>query len=994
MKKIFLFFLLIVCKNAFSQTLTEINFTNLVPSMGGHLTGQFTGVANSADGSLVFVASHAGGVYRSTDGGLNFTHLDNFPASGVVCIRYIEKSTPLLIVAVEDWWLASSRSSYAWMSTDQGNTWTKSIMPAVPREYTASGREGLQGYDIDYNPVSDIIYLATDFGLLQSTDGGLSFIYRETPAEMAAEYKRNPAVFTVKWIKENKVCMAGSAGFFNSPDGGRTWERNNFPATATPSTARGKSTISFVPSTEIIVTSTSDFPNEYYSFSSSLGRSWTTFSGPPAGSGGCGGWPYLKCKRKSTAGGPDSCVIYASNKCNFFRKAFRIRPDNTVDFSNTAAWVMLERGLHSDSHEITFLNERSGNDRPYLITTDGGLHKSTGIFDYPLTSGPHRGLNALLIYDMAGQLVRSASRRYNHTLYYGTQDNNLGYWDEALGRAQVSHPDVPAEGRGLETGRYGGQITYTAGSPYFIYQAGIRYSGITGFRNCPNNIWWPFYLADNCYVQLGAPPGAEPGTVGLYITNTNGVSWSLIYSKTSESPGLPKVARVAANTAVIFMPVHDESNNQIFVKIVADLTALTATAFMPDFTEFTGFGFQQYEIPVFAVNPANPDHIIAPDMGSSTIKQSVNGGNSWTEIAGLTSRITNGGEYRFRNEYNGSFINSIGFSPSGQTITIGTAQNGIFCSANGGTSWDKITGSETMKNICQPYFKPVISGDAYEDIYFPTMGRGIWKLQMPNRPIFVLPDDILYWKHYLRLPRDFGIIRNPSQVRPFDRPAARFDEFVFFDPGSLKTINNTQNGLTVLLKTNAELYSRKAGLLKAGYLDLPALQFQKISNANDTQYEFDTKSGEKVVGVAVANKKIEALIMTQEYPPYFVPAKQWLASIAKSTPMYDAKKLDAFKNRFFISDGKVFQSSFPPGKNLQLVCCHLDNRNGTVKEWSVFLNKQLWSSFVAGNQQNCITVPLKTANLPLGKYEIEISPKGEKELTGKTYFEIRPQDKK
>ncbi len=990
MKKLCLVLWFLGFNRSYSQTLTEINFT--YPTPKGHLTGQFHSVTHSSDGLMIFAASHAGGIFRSRDRGATFTHLKNFPSTGVVCIRYIERSTPVLIVTVEDLWLAGTNWALAWYSTDNGDTWTKSRVAARPREYRSPVRSGYtaRGYDLDYNPVSDIIYMVTDLGLLQSTDGGVSFTYRESPAAMHADYKGNPTMVTVKWIKEDKICMAGSSGFYYSADGGLTWEKRTMPVTATESSPRGKKTIGFVPSTDIIIIETNNFPLEYYSWSPDYGTTWNTFSGPPAGGDGCGGFPYLKCRRKRTAGAADSCIMYASNKCNFFRKGFKIHADNRVDFSNTAPWDMIW-DIHSDSHEITFLNEPAGDDRPYLLSTDGGLHKSTGIFDFPLVSGPHRGLNALLIYDMTGQMIRNAGGTYNHILYYGTQDNNLGYWEDQLPPLE-NHPDVTAEGRGLEADPYGGNITYTAGSPYYIYQAGNRYSSSHPFSNCPNNIWWPFFIKPDCYVQLGTIDAAT-GTIGLYITNNNGRDWRLLYSKAGESPRIPKVGRVAENTAFIYMPIQNELGNQVFVKIIADLTTLTATTFMPRFGGFLRLGYQQWEIPVFAVNPANPEHIVAPDVGTNTLKQSVDGGNNWTEIPGLSSRIINSGLYKFSNIGGGCFITSVGFSPNGEIIVVGTVLNGIFYSLNRGSSWEQLEGSSgTLKNIYQPYFKQSGIGDTHYDIYFPTHGRGIWKVQLPRTSLIFRPD-ILYWKHLLKIPRDFGVVRNITEVRPYKSNAARFDDCLYFSPGALKAVNNTTNGISVLLDANTTLYSRQNGFIIPGYTDLPALSFQKV-NEKTPPDGFDNQAAEKIVGVAVSGKKIVVLLTAGEEPPFFASTKKWITTTAASTPPYDASKLNAFQNKFLVSDGKQVLPSFPAGKKLQLVCGNLNTGNGAVKEWDIFLDNKPWTSFTANMQQKYFSVPLPAEKLPIGNYEIEVRQKGKQEPAGRVFFEVMAYDKK
>lgn len=997
--------LTLACTNLlYSQTLTEINFSYRVADWDGHLSGRFDAVASSSDGALVFAASHPGGIFRSTDGGANFTHLKNFPASGTVCIKYIERSTPVLIAAVEDWWLQNDRRSFAWYSTDRGNTWIKCRMAAAPFSYGVPTREGTQGYDIDYNAASDIIYLATDAGLLQSTDGGANFIYRETATTMPSIYRGNPTISSVECGAGNKVYMAGASGFYYSPDGGINWERAALPATAVSSTVRAKNQVSVVPSTETVLlltmknySASSPGAEEYLSFTTTNGRTWTSIPTTPAGDGGCGGRPSVRSKRKITPGMADSCVLYISNRCNFFRKSFRINTSGTVDFTNPAAWSMLNH-YHADTHELVFSNESSGRDNPLYMATDGGLHKLRSGIDYPLISGPHRGLNALLLYDIAGHTTRSSGGTYNHTIFFGTQDNLLGYWEDRL-PPYTATPVVYWEGRGLETGLYGGNITYTAGSPYGNYQSGPNFRDMHGFLNCPGNSFWPFYIKDQCYIQMGTPPGSAAGTVGLYLTRNNGRKWWLIWSKAGDQPRIPKVIRTADNTAVIFMPVLDESGNQVFTKVVTDLTYFPfwgedifpplVWALMPSFNNFEGLGSQQWETPVFAVNPVNTDHIIAPDMGSNTLKQSLDGGNNWTAISGLpNTTLLADGQYKFRNEYKSSFITSLGFSSSGQIIVAGTAMNGIFYSRDRGVSWARVEGSESLRHIYRPYFKPVIGRDEQEEVFFPTHGRGLWRVQFPRRPLYYLPDQFPYWNYLLRQPRDIGFITNSSPMTAFESKAARADDIIFFHPDSVLSVNNSPNGIQVLLAANSQVYSAVSGFVPLNPQELTAIGYSKRNPQQNISVNKGS-SAEKISGLMIANKKIIALAVAKELPPFFATTKETGTRMSQKMAAFDEKKMNNYKDRFLVTE-----LSTPKGRRYQLTACNIDTRNGTRSSLVVYVDNTEWTSFVIVKPGGCTTVQLPASNLPPGRYKVLIKPKGSQETVGTAFVEIRPADKK
>ncbi|MEQ1676210.1 MAG: hypothetical protein ABL876_05905 [Chitinophagaceae bacterium] len=1003
MKHLFIAVLLFCSGTIRSQVLSEIDFTYRVADWNGHLSGQFASLANSSDGSTVFAASHAGGIFRSTDGGNNFVHLKSFPSHGIKCIRYIERRTPVLIAAVQDTWLASDRRSLVWYSTDQGTTWNKSRVAAIPFGYNVPARPGTQAYDIDYSATSDIIYLASDHGLLQSTDGGVSFSYRETASTMSSSYKSNPVVTSVECGSGTRVYMAGSSGFYYSSDGGVNWVRYNYPATTVPSTVQVKNQIATVPGSGTILfltskywTTGSPYLEEYLSWSNTNGSTWNSLPTTSIGDGGCGGFPSVKATRKSTPGRSDSCVLYVSNRCNFYRKSFPIIAGNAVDFANTAPWTLLNH-YHADTHEITFRNEITGQDNPLYMSTDGGLHKLRSGFDYPLISGPHRGLNALLVYDMIGQTTRTSGGSDIHTVYFGTQDNLLGYFTDGL-RPYTAFPTVFWEGRGLESSPYGGQLTFTAGSPYGNYRSAAKYVGLTGFNNCPGNIFWPYYVKDGCYVQIGVPPGSDPGTIGLYMTKNNGRNWWLLFSKTGEQPRVIKVVRTASSSAVIYMPVLNESGKQVFAKIVVEFPAFSVFGedllmpfsfpMMPSFTNFGSLGFTQWESNVFAVNPANTEHIIAPDMVSNTLKQTFDGGNTWTEITGLTRRILGEGQFDFRFDQ-ASFISSIGFSPNGQIIVIGTAQNGVFFSRDRGVSWAKIAGSESLKNIYQPYFKPASSSrDDIQEIFFPTHGRGIWKVELPHNPTFFLVD-IPYWKYYYRIPRDIGPVNGISALGPAENKTTTPQESVIlFHPDSVRSVTNTPNGITVTLAERSELYDPNTGFVPLNQQQVPGLDYLK-KGMKSTYPVANSNTGEKITGVAIYKNKIIALLTANEKAPYFATAKEKAAELSKKNPAYNEKKLNLYKDRFIVSEVNTGQ-----GKRWQLLCCNIDTRNGTRTSFEVWVDKRLLTTFTVSKPGGCTPVLLASGTIPPGHYQLEIKPKGGNEVVGTVSFDVRPQDKK
>src|SRR3954468_8276476 len=105
--------------------------------------------------------------------------------------------------------------------------------------------------------------------------------------------------------------------------------------------------------------------------------------------------------------------------------------------------------------------------------------------------------------------------------------------------------------------------------------------------------------------------------------------------------------------------------------------------------------FAWYE--VFCVDPTNPARMISTYVFDDTIKQSVNGGDDWTPIPGLTSLTSQGGRYQFKLGADDRFmpnVSTISFCPDNNArILIGTHQGGAYFSFDGGRAWAHVDDS-------------------------------------------------------------------------------------------------------------------------------------------------------------------------------------------------------------------------------------------------------------------------------------------------------------
>jgi len=130
---------------------------------------------------------------------------------------------------------------------------------------------------------------------------------------------------------------------------------------------------------------------------------------------------------------------------------------------------------------------------------------------------------------------------------------------------------------------------------------------------------------------------------------------------------------------------------------------------------------------VFGVDPANPDHLIAPDAAAGEMKYSANGGVNWFPYSRLTQAVTDSGRFLFTVREI-TLASVVAWDPYDSChILVGTTQNGVIRSADGGNTWKRVDGSRAATLISSFYFPPT------GNVWMSTNGRGLWTLDLDRR---------------------------------------------------------------------------------------------------------------------------------------------------------------------------------------------------------------------------------------------------------------------
>jgi hypothetical protein len=130
---------------------------------------------------------------------------------------------------------------------------------------------------------------------------------------------------------------------------------------------------------------------------------------------------------------------------------------------------------------------------------------------------------------------------------------------------------------------------------------------------------------------------------------------------------------------------------------------------------------------VVGVDPRNADHLIAPDMQDREMKFSADGGTTWFPLTALTTAVTDSGRYLFHVS-DQSLASVVAWDPySACNVLVGTIQNGVIQSKDGGRTWARIEGTTPVTWISSFFFPPT------GDVWISTNGRGLWTLDLDRQ---------------------------------------------------------------------------------------------------------------------------------------------------------------------------------------------------------------------------------------------------------------------
>ncbi|APG08852.1 photosystem II stability/assembly factor-like uncharacterized protein [Bradyrhizobium elkanii] len=698
---------------------------------------------NPSDNRTMFVASESGGLFKTTDGGTHWSHVDTLGAYYTSAVAYV--TSDILLATATDRFSVRNEGGGIWRSSDGGVTWSHIPSPSLggPRDLRFDARE------ISIAPDTGDIFVATSYGVAKSSDQGASWIVRGPINFAAISVSAQSGNLVIAGSNDSRF----STKVIRSDDGGATWAATNFPVP-----------VSFpVPVFDLHALAASPLDaNTFYAYgdpdffvSEDGGVSWSkivpTFSRGPQDF--CGGIGFVK-----PLATPTGLTLWLGNRCTVAKLvAPQIPGTSRFDYSGP---VIQSTADHWDTRDISFRTQGPDTGAPLLLATDGGLHRTLdGGVNWTLTGSGPNGYNALQITEVKGQWIDNLAK---YDLYITVQDN--GIWASGDGGMTWPPPNAGPEGLNIEMQKHFpspadsvvtvtacGPCTNKVGGRVFSQTYGAAFSGLHQWPDPPGPVVGHPTSIFKSFHDQGVDDTPGKFLKGFAATHDLGSSWTQYAVVPAERRDIPKLS--AIRVAHRQLPVQYQAIRTGFdatrnfeivhlVRLTMSPPSTMASVYFPAMNGFGGIGISPPDWDwhhVFGVDPKDSQHLIAPDVINGKIMESHDGGDNWSEIPGLTSLVTDAG--RFQSGAGASpfnigifpafpfdlghfpFASHVSFSGDDpNSVAIGTQQNGLFVSRDRGATWIKVPNSERATAITS------IDWMSPTDAFVSTLGRGLWKL--------------------------------------------------------------------------------------------------------------------------------------------------------------------------------------------------------------------------------------------------------------------------
>lgn len=704
---------------------------------GGRVNG--LAVDESTPGTL-YAASEWGGIFKSTDGGLTWAHLDGHVPTVTWDVEVDPDSSNRVFASSFYDGRADSRAGIN-VSTDGGVSWSRPATARPPDGLcsTVDRRDEPSAFGISIDPDDpNDIYIGTNCGLAISTDRGVTWSYVDpTPGDGGAD-----TVWDVVAHDSGTLDLCGDDGHLRSTDGGTTW--TTAPAQPLPTGTCSLAVSPDEPYVLFAVVGTSIFESD------DGGQTWLPNYANPSPQGRI---PFLATNQRAGAT-YDLWFGDVSLHRGTCTTPAAPAPGGAARCNASAAWAgpfTRSRGAHDDSGDIAFNPQVATDACPVLFSSDGGVFRNTIAASpgchTPFWEQPNVTPKALWFFDFNGVARAGATPE---DLYFGNQDN--GSFGSLDGGGAPPAPNWINEEccDGFDVAGDSNRVlnTICCFTPAPATRLFISSPGMSGPRaeinTYPPGTLLAFQQLDSI-ANFGPDDYVVITSQGVFVTDdvaASPITWTEIGA--ASTPFSPCGVQVSFSgpTPIFFVKSGGCNGDR-----QGTLWRYQGTA--------PGGTWQQVATPgpgsfgVYSVDPNDPRRIIASHLNGTNDPAMVmtqNGGTSWTGIPALDVLMTGSGVFKYRNRtgpisFTPGFSgypqpSLVAFDPDDPDIVVaGGVDSGVFLSTNGGTRWELVTDPFTPGTSGRPHIpRPLYAHFDHDppggdiNLFLGTKGRGAWRL--------------------------------------------------------------------------------------------------------------------------------------------------------------------------------------------------------------------------------------------------------------------------
>jgi len=827
--------------------------------------GRVNGIAvDPADNRIMYAASEWGGLFKSTDSSRTWVHLNGHVPHATWDIA-VDPANSQRLYATSFYDGRVNSIAGINISTDGGVTWSKPPTAVPPEGSCASpeDRDQPHAFGIAIDPEQPThVFIGTNCGLAASNDSGATWRFIDPSPDDAADY-----VWDVVVHDGGIIDLCGDDGHQRSINDGASW------TTATPGgqpLPSGRCSIAASPDESHVLFAAAGKKFIYDSVDG--GQTWPQSYANPKPQGRI---PFVATNKRT---GAAYDLWFGDVRLNR-RRCTTPAPGSpggtprcagswSADFSTAA-------GAHNDAGDIAFATTQP-DACPLLFSSDGGVYFNTKTTNpachSPLWRQPDRTPQALWNMDMAG-VKDSGTGKVG--LYFGNQDTGtFGTTDAGVAEPSWNNPDC-CDGFGMAGEKSRVLSTVCCWSPGRQTRLSLSQSGLVGSTPVDQ---YPAGEEIRGFEQLDTLQNFGPDDYvvltydGVFVT-TNIAASSIVWTQLGASSSPPDACAVQAafrgSTPVFHVLSHPADPKTCNGDRGRELWRYEGTGAGGSWKRVTPPG---RALGVYAVDPNDPNRIIASDLTSDTPKMvmTTDGGATWSDLTALDALMTGNGTFRYRVARGPS--GSVGgrtqlesypqptllaFDPENPDVIVaGAADAGVFISLDSGATWRLLTdpidpGVSGTPHIPRPRyaFFDHRDGDRLR-LFLGTMGRGQWRIELegvPKAQRQTLTSSLLF---------DTGsatikLAAEPELMTVADGIRARADPLVYVDGHTDSVGSEPANQLLSENRANAV----KTWLVSGGGIDAGLIRARGFGELRPVATN-DTAAGR------TANRRVEIVVIS------------------------------------------------------------------------------------------------------------------------------------